>query len=1117
MTITVPVFASQAQIIFNKKLQLGEPSKIYVESITGIAQDLRGFIWLTSKQGLLQYDGISEKAYRNNPLNSNSFGYNSAECLFIDEENIIWIGSLGGGLDRFDPFTNTFKHFRQNPKDPNSLSNDSVYCILKDSYGLLWIGTSKGLSVFDPKTESFKSYYKTDTDNRSLSDNIINVIYEDLQKEIWIGCGSPWNKGKSSPAGGLNRFDRKKGNFTRYVHSISDPKTLTTNIVTALYEDSKGNFWVGTTGDGLHRMDRNTGTFTHLSYDPLQPGKLSRSAALSSDTINVEDHIRFFTEDVKGGFWIATVYGGISRLDPGTNKISHYGPQVLNGRSNLVDTSEGFRHYIPWQKMRSRDGLLWIATADGGLYNINFSTPKLPFSSLPGQSVISFKLEEDKKILWIGTNKGVIKRDLATNTDRSFVFDARENSESNIINSIKVDKKNNVWIGSSNGLHMLDQATEQIIRFRHNPADPKTVSGDGIYAVFPDGAGNFWIGTNRGLDKLDINTRTFTHYNQKSGSVDSYSGNYTVYDIETDNKKNLWLGTSAGLDYMDQKTGMIRHYLPNVSIWCIFIDVNNDVWTTSSTGLYLYNQKTDKFSEFLNPKTNERFFDIIDILEDDKKYMWVRATREIIRISPDHQEVKIYSEKNGTRECNPAFDRYNITDSKGNVYMVADGGFHVFNPAELDESPTILPIVFNELKVNNREIFPTTSSILKEPIFKTKELSLSFAENDFSLRFLSFDYTENERINYYAKLEGYDKDWRYLGSYNSINYFNVPPGKYIFHARAINSEGVSTEKTIAITVHPPWWRTWWAYTLYAILFFAGIWSFISYRSRSLKFENQLLEGKVADRTAQLSNSIKELKTMQNQLIHSEKMASLGELTAGIAHEIQNPLNFVNNFSEVNTELIDEMQHELNAGKKEEAIAISNDIKANEEKINHHGKRADAIVKGMLQHSRSSNGIKEPTNINVLADEYLQLSYHGLRAKDKTFNATLKTDYDENLSAINVIPQDIGRVILNLFTNAFYSVAEKKKQNIVGYEPTVSTSTKKAGNKVEIRIRDNGMGIPQKVMDKVFQPFFTTKPTGQGTGLGLSMSYDIITKGHGGELKAETKEGEFAEFVIILPL
>ncbi|MEO7264389.1 MAG: ATP-binding protein, partial [Ferruginibacter sp.] len=277
----------------------------------------------------------------------------------------------------------------------------------------------------------------------------------------------------------------------------------------------------------------------------------------------------------------------------------------------------------------------------------------------------------------------------------------------------------------------------------------------------------------------------------------------------------------------------------------------------------------------------------------------------------------------------------------------------------------------------------------------------------------------------------------------------------------------------------------------------------------------------------LQKAFVELKAAQTQLIQSEKMASLGELTAGIAHEIQNPLNFVNNFSEVNTELIDEAGQEIDKGNIDEVKILLNDIKENEQKINHHGKRADAIVKGMLQHSRSSSGVKEPTDINALCDEYLRLSYHGLRAKDKSFNATMKTDFDESIGKINIIPQDIGRVILNLLTNAFYAVDDRLRQAqpdnadvtlslSKGYEPTVLISTKKIDNKVLISVKDNGNGIPQKVLDKIFQPFFTTKPTGQGTGLGLSLSYDII-KAHGGEINVETKEREGSEFIIQLPV
>jgi len=302
---------------------------------------------------------------------------------------------------------------------------------------------------------------------------------------------------------------------------------------------------------------------------------------------------------------------------------------------------------------------------------------------------------------------------------------------------------------------------------------------------------------------------------------------------------------------------------------------------------------------------------------------------------------------------------------------------------------------------------------------------------------------------------------------------------------------------------------WMLASLIVIIFIA----FILWRNNRRKQKVNILLQKQKE---EIQSTLTELKLTQSQLIQSEKMASLGELTAGIAHEIQNPLNFVNNFSEVNTELIDELKTELATGNQQQAVEIADNIKDNEQKINHHGKRADAIVKGMLQHSRASSSQKEPTYINKLADEYLRLSFHGFRAKDKTFNATLQTDFDDSIGKINIVPQDIGRVLLNLYNNAFYAVTEKKKQQPEGYEPTVSVSTKKLNDKIEIRVKDNGNGIPQKIIDKIFQPFFTTKPTGQGTGLGLSLSYDII-KAHGGEIKVDTKEEEGTTFSFQLPI
>ena len=277
-----------------------------------------------------------------------------------------------------------------------------------------------------------------------------------------------------------------------------------------------------------------------------------------------------------------------------------------------------------------------------------------------------------------------------------------------------------------------------------------------------------------------------------------------------------------------------------------------------------------------------------------------------------------------------------------------------------------------------------------------------------------------------------------------------------------------------------------------------------------------LEVQVVQRTAELTQqkeelqqTLDELKMAQDQLIHSEKMASLGELTAGIAHEIQNPLNFVNNFSEINMELLEELKEALADGDQEAVEAVSRDILENEDKIRYHGRRAEGIVRSMLQHSRTSTGDKELTDINGLADEYLRLAYHGFRAKDKSFNANFKTDLAEDLQKIKVVPQDIGRVLLNLINNAFQAVREAGS-------PEVVVATRQLSNGIEITVKDNGPGIPGEIQQKIFQPFFTTKATGVGTGLGLSISYDIITKGHSGQLTVESKKGEGTIFTILLP-
>jgi signal transduction histidine kinase len=413
----------------------------------------------------------------------------------------------------------------------------------------------------------------------------------------------------------------------------------------------------------------------------------------------------------------------------------------------------------------------------------------------------------------------------------------------------------------------------------------------------------------------------------------------------------------------------------------------------------------------------------------------------------------------------------------------------------------------------------------------------------YDLNYLQFQFGQahlgrQDTTWYCYILQGIDKQWSPITSRPfSENYLNLPPGHYHFivRSKSINLRwGQPVSFSFVIT--PPWWHTWWAYTLYFLIAATALWTFIYLRNKRLLTENKKLEHKIKIRTAEvqsqkealvaqrddLEKAIEDLQATQKQLIQSEKMASLGELTAGIAHEIQNPLNFVNNFAEVSAELAQELKEgvgreEIPAASKAALTSIIENLIQNQEKINFHGKRADSIVKGMLQHSRNSSGQKEPTDINALADEYLRLSFHGLRAKDKSFNAKIETEFDPELPRVSIVAQDIGRVLLNLFTNAFYSAMNKKKNMPEGFQPKVVVRTSKKGNAIEISVKDNGMGIAQNVLDKIYNPFFTTKPTGEGTGLGLSLSYEIVTKGHGGTIEAKTKEGEYAEFIIRLPL
>lgn len=1094
------------QITFNKLLP---PDGLNFEFVTGITQDINGIMWYSTKKGLYRYDGNLLSSYKNNPLNPNSIINNLLESIYADFNGDIWIGSLGQGLDRFDPLSEIFTHFKHDPNDPESLSNDTVTAILRDQQGTLWVGTHGGLDQFDPKTNKFIHFRNIANEPTSISNNQVREIVEDKQGILWVGTGSPFPGDGGSPEdGGLNRFNKETGTFTRYLHDLNDHKSLISNKVTAIFEDKQGDVWIGTTKNGLHKMNRQEGTFERFVYDPAFPEKLN-PPPIKNVSITYE-HITFFTQDAGGSYWFGTVDAGLYCFNPKIGKIAHYqGPEHP---SEYTDNGA-------WKAFSSRDGVLWIGGTQGNIYHLDPLHKKIPHTSIAGAPVNNF-YEEPNGVIWISTNQELIRTDKATgNTKRYLENSTPSQRDQNAVFKIKRDRQGNLWVGSSFGLNLWDKGKNEFIRYTHDPQKNNSISNKDVIEIYEDRADNFWLGTFRGLNLMDRKTGKFFSYflNQKDTST---FGLNLVTSILEDQTGKLWVSAwnGMGVSLFSRENKTFKSYLKGTSIMCLYEDADGILWAGGNDGLYKFNPGIDNFIRYSDIGSPAGITDVLSIIEDNQKYLWIGSSGGIVKLNPQRNETSTYGKNFGIGENTLTF-KSSFKGLNGDLYFGDATGYFSFSPVEFTQNLKAPEIVFTAFRLEGHTVIPGDGSPVKGRLSEQTDIELRHDQDIFSFDLAAIDYADpNEnRLIYY--LENYDNSWHPTSSEQRAYYFNVPPGNYTFRVRAVNSYGVWAEKNLEVIILPPWWRTWWAYSLYGLLLLVALFGLDRFlRQRLLHAEKERNRERELAQAKEIEKAYTELKATQVQLIQSEKMASLGELTAGIAHEIQNPLNFVNNFSEVNKELLGELNEEIDKGPDKigmEGIkALVKNVIDNEEKIIHHGKRADAIVKGMLQHSRTSSGVKEPTDINTLADEYLRLAYHGHRAKDKSFNAALNTQYDPTIGTINIIPQEIGRVILNLITNAFYTVTEKKQQSVNNYEPTVTVSTKKMGNKVLITVKDNGNGIPPPILDKIFQPFFTTKPSGQGTGLGLSMSYDII-KAHGGELKVETIEGQSTEFTIEL--
>jgi len=1059
--------------------QLGIQEGLEGSYVTGVMTDRDGFIWIASSKGVYRYDGSNLLFYL--PVNN----YHFIVSMKQDTAGRIWMLSVyKGGLAILDTKEGTLK----TPAISAGLADQDLVGMIFDRQQRVWISTysPNGVAIIDPQRQTVKWLDKT----HHLSDRYSTGVAQDDKHHIWI-----------STYKGLNIIDpdRKK---IKYFNRSAGLKSDTVDYLA--FDRTTGNLWLSLKDGLLNVIDFKKGSVETIK-DFRRPGESMQN----------------FFQDKAGTIWIGTSKQGLVTIDRKNSTA-----KKINNENGLADNSVGSMD-------QDSTGQLWMTVFTG----LNMISNNPAIIEKIGNTRIDVITEDAQGLVWeLGFNHGLDIIDRKNKTSRHLGI--REGLLGDTANQV-AESGAKMYIATATGIEIIDRQRKTITKI----GKAEGYSGK-PNCITVDKKGRVWIGERYGLDIFDPAANRVMLLGKTNGFDDG-----EVDVMQTDEKGRVWMSTAVGrADIIDIDALTISKtnsgFVSAVGGGTFLQDKNGNMWMGSDHGLYIFSAggTLTRFSV-----QQGLIDDRVASLAQRGNQIYVTTLGGLSIITPPDGlavdkkwRVKSFGRNYGLTKTNPNYALTDALSSDGKL-LWGDYGITVFDPdkAHFSQPPVYIsglnimdqPGIFNgrAYTVSNGHSWDGLSGPFNLPV----NLQLPHDQNYVQFNFTTLNFRMRDTAWYSYRLNGRDTGWSKRTPLDHSNiYFNLAPGAYTLEVVSRTSESEwSKPATFSFNINPAWWETWWAYVLYVALFAGIVWGFATYRSRQLVKEKRVLEHKVQVRTeeviqqkeeieAQRDNleiSFKELKNAQTQLIQSEKMASLGELTAGIAHEIQNPLNFVNNFAEVNQEMIDELEEELNAGNIEEALAIAADIKLNEQKINHHGRRADGIVKGMLQHSRTAGGEKQPTNINAVAEEYMRLSYHGLRAKDKGFNAEMVMHFDPDLPKIMAVGQDIGRVLLNLFNNAFYAVNLKKKTAASGYNPEVSVTTTMEGNHVIIEIKDNGAGIPDDIKEKIMQPFFTTKPTGEGTGLGLSLTYDMVVKGHGGSIQVNSIEGEGSAFIIHLPL
>lgn len=1087
-----PVVQAQPQDVAFEQVRL--PGGYVSNFVNDMVQDRQGFLWLATRAWLIKYDGYETTTYRHSPGDPASLAASKwVETVYVDGEGTLWVGTYGGGLDRFDPASNTFTHFSHDPTTSTSISGDTVTVMLEDPTGTFWVGTHQGLNRMSRTAGTFTRFRHDPNDPTSLSNDQVRSLYVDRQGTLWVGTGSPWGSESPDGAGGLNRFDPVTETFTRYLHDPADASSLIDNHVTALFEDSRGTFWVGTAGDGLHSMDRQRGTFTrhrHASTDPTGP------SMPHLDEFTGPAYVSDLYEDESGALWIGAINGGLSRYDPATGHLVQY--ENSPGVTGTLGTTtvSGI--------MESREGTRWVTSWDG-LFKVVERQTAFEHHSLDGpddQGATSVKavLKDRAGTLWIGTEtEGLLRVDAGDYeqwTDDASMPRTRyrhdpddpQSLSDNSVLSLHEDREGVLWIGTAVGLDRMDRERGRFLRYQHDSDDPNTLGAGPVFSISDDRRGTLWVGVyGGGLSRLDRKTGRVTRYEHDPATATSLSDN-DVVAVHEDRDGLLWIGTlRGGLNRFDPASGRFTRYPYHVTdstglsdgfVTSIYEDAAGTLWIgTHLGGLNRLDRRTGHVTHFTTANSALPDNRVTSILEDEAGDFWLSTGNgtgsTLTRFDPDEGQVHTYDP--GLILPSGTAPPGSFEDEAGTLMIGGDNGFVTFSPRDVVDATAQNSrppqVVLTGLRLFNRPVTPEMENALNGSLWERK-VRLPHDQNAFSLDYVGLHFDDPATNRYEYMLEGYDETWRPTGTERTASYYKVPPGQYVFRVNAANADGIWTEDgtSLQLTILPPWWRTWWAYVGYALFLIGGVFVVDRVQRRRIR--------EVERRRATIREAHLRAEIAEEQSHHLEALdAAKSRFFANISHEFRTPL----------TLLLGPLGDALDGATPPDRLM------SQVPSMYRSTGRLLRLVQQLLDLAKLEAGSMDLQIHLVDLTAFLRDLVLGFAPQAERQGLTLLFETEDETLFGSVDRDKLEKIVSNLLSNALKFTPSGGK---ICVDLTASDDT--AG--FILTVSDTGVGIPADDVAHVFDRFHqvdsTTTREHEGTGIGLALVKELVGLHHG---------------------